>query len=252
MAQLLQYNCYARFKEGAPTHRHSKDRERPFPILFFHPSQVVILCLHSMERAKGQPGRHGVCVLKLQMSSPNWANILHRLKKRILRGWRSLSSWCMTDPVQLKLLMMHSWNSLPGCRDPMKLFPQLMQLLFNTLDALHTRQHAYGFRLWCASLKRRVLLNRDGNKKETAGVSYGLCSHQLLRVASNSQNASARRSVVDGASATSSVWAAWPCAAAPAKNRKFIFAMNNAELEWTMLSWSLYKWLYMMYNKASL
>jgi len=32
MAQLLQYNCYARLKEGAPTHRHSKDRETPFPI----------------------------------------------------------------------------------------------------------------------------------------------------------------------------------------------------------------------------
>ena len=32
MAQLLQYNCYARFKEGAPTHRHSKDPETPFPI----------------------------------------------------------------------------------------------------------------------------------------------------------------------------------------------------------------------------
>ncbi len=32
MAQLLQYNCYARFKEGAPTHRHSKDQETPFPI----------------------------------------------------------------------------------------------------------------------------------------------------------------------------------------------------------------------------
>ena len=32
MAQLLQYICYAGFKEGAPTHRHSKDRETPFPI----------------------------------------------------------------------------------------------------------------------------------------------------------------------------------------------------------------------------
>lgn len=32
IAQLLQYNCYARFKEGAVTHRHSKDRETPFPI----------------------------------------------------------------------------------------------------------------------------------------------------------------------------------------------------------------------------
>lgn len=32
MAQLLQYNCYARYKEGANTHRHSKDRETPFPV----------------------------------------------------------------------------------------------------------------------------------------------------------------------------------------------------------------------------
>ena len=32
MVQLLQYNCYVRFKEGAPTNRHSKDRETLFPI----------------------------------------------------------------------------------------------------------------------------------------------------------------------------------------------------------------------------
>jgi len=81
--------------------------------------------------------------------------------------------------------MMHHWNSLPGSRDPTTLFPQLEQLLFSTSDALHTRQHVYGAGLWCASLKRRVLLNGDGNKKETAGAPYGLHSHQLFRVASN-------------------------------------------------------------------
>lgn len=32
MAQLLQYNCYARYREGAKTVRHSKDRETPFPV----------------------------------------------------------------------------------------------------------------------------------------------------------------------------------------------------------------------------
>ena len=32
IAHLLQYNCYARFKEGAATHRHSKECETPFPI----------------------------------------------------------------------------------------------------------------------------------------------------------------------------------------------------------------------------
>ena len=32
MAQLLQYNCYSRYKEGAETHRHSKDHETPFPV----------------------------------------------------------------------------------------------------------------------------------------------------------------------------------------------------------------------------
>ena len=31
MAQLLQYNCYARYKEGSATHRHAKDHETPFP-----------------------------------------------------------------------------------------------------------------------------------------------------------------------------------------------------------------------------
>lgn len=32
MAQLLQYNCYSRYREGAAPQRHSKDRETPFPI----------------------------------------------------------------------------------------------------------------------------------------------------------------------------------------------------------------------------
>ena len=32
IAQLLQYNCYAKNKEGAATHRHSTNRETPFPI----------------------------------------------------------------------------------------------------------------------------------------------------------------------------------------------------------------------------
>ena len=32
MAQLLQYNCFAKYKEGAATHRHSRDRETPFPV----------------------------------------------------------------------------------------------------------------------------------------------------------------------------------------------------------------------------
>jgi len=32
MAQLLQYNCYAKYREGAATYRHSKDRESPFAV----------------------------------------------------------------------------------------------------------------------------------------------------------------------------------------------------------------------------
>ena len=32
IAQLLQYNCYAKYKEGAANHRHSTNRETPFPI----------------------------------------------------------------------------------------------------------------------------------------------------------------------------------------------------------------------------
>lgn len=32
MAQLLQYNCFARSKKGAKFHRHSKDRETPFAV----------------------------------------------------------------------------------------------------------------------------------------------------------------------------------------------------------------------------
>ena len=39
IAKLLQYNCYARYKEGAATNRHSKDRKIPFHIylgMFVH------------------------------------------------------------------------------------------------------------------------------------------------------------------------------------------------------------------------
>ncbi|KAJ8046458.1 hypothetical protein HOLleu_05132 [Holothuria leucospilota] len=32
IVQLLLYNCFARYKEGKTTHRHSKDRETPFPV----------------------------------------------------------------------------------------------------------------------------------------------------------------------------------------------------------------------------
>ena len=32
MAQLLQYNCYARYRNGVATQRYSKDRETPFPV----------------------------------------------------------------------------------------------------------------------------------------------------------------------------------------------------------------------------
>ena len=32
MSQLLQYNCYSRYKEGASTYRHSKERETPFSL----------------------------------------------------------------------------------------------------------------------------------------------------------------------------------------------------------------------------
>ena len=32
MAQLLQFNCYSKFRKGCKTSRHSKDRETPFPI----------------------------------------------------------------------------------------------------------------------------------------------------------------------------------------------------------------------------
>ena len=32
MAQLLQYNCFAKYKAGSHVHRHSKDRETPFVV----------------------------------------------------------------------------------------------------------------------------------------------------------------------------------------------------------------------------
>ena len=32
MAQHLQYNCYAKYREGTATYRHSKDHETPFAV----------------------------------------------------------------------------------------------------------------------------------------------------------------------------------------------------------------------------
>ena len=32
ISQLLQYNCFAKYKEGTDVHRHSKDRETPFAV----------------------------------------------------------------------------------------------------------------------------------------------------------------------------------------------------------------------------
>ena len=32
ISQLLQYNCFAKYKEGSQVHRHSKDRETPFAV----------------------------------------------------------------------------------------------------------------------------------------------------------------------------------------------------------------------------
>jgi len=31
-AQLLQYNCFEKYKEGVKVHRHCKDRETPFAV----------------------------------------------------------------------------------------------------------------------------------------------------------------------------------------------------------------------------
>ena len=119
------------------------------------------------------------------------------LDKFVVTMYDRSSSTVAVDDAQLELFArkQRSYDAIPL---------QLEQLLFSTSDALYTRQHVYGVGLWCASLKRRVLLNGDGNK-ETAGAHYGLHSHQLLRVASNLRKASARRSVADGASVTSSV-----------------------------------------------
>lgn len=32
MAHLLQYNCYAKYREGVSTYRHSKECDPPFPV----------------------------------------------------------------------------------------------------------------------------------------------------------------------------------------------------------------------------
>lgn len=32
ISQLLQYNCFAKYKEGTDVHKHSKDHETPFTV----------------------------------------------------------------------------------------------------------------------------------------------------------------------------------------------------------------------------
>jgi hypothetical protein len=41
MAQLLQYNCYARNREGTATYRHSEDRDIPFTV-FLGKSEMLV------------------------------------------------------------------------------------------------------------------------------------------------------------------------------------------------------------------
>ena len=85
----------------------------------------------------------------------------------------------------------------------MRPFHLLMRLLYNTQDALHTRQHAYGVVLWNATLERRVRVIGDGKKKVTSGVSFGLHFLLSLRAARNSQNVNARPRAMDDASVSS-------------------------------------------------
>ena len=51
MAQLLQYNCYSRYKEGASTYRHSKEREPPFGMSVYAKTRkkVLVELLHDHE-----------------------------------------------------------------------------------------------------------------------------------------------------------------------------------------------------------
>ena len=58
IAQLLQYTCYARYKEGAATHRHSKDRETPFPV-------YMGMSVHAKTRKRtlvGMLHEHGISI----------------------------------------------------------------------------------------------------------------------------------------------------------------------------------------------
>ena len=45
MAQLLQYNCYSMYKEGASTYRHSKEREIPLVCLSTRKHEKVLVGL---------------------------------------------------------------------------------------------------------------------------------------------------------------------------------------------------------------
>ncbi len=143
------------------------------------PSQDVTLCLHSTDMAKRSAWQ--TCDVCSEVSSLFTKLICYPADVEEEDNVM-LEKFAVTIYDRSSYLMMHDWNCLPGSRDPTKLFHQLNQPLFSISDVLHTRYHVYVDRLCCASLKRRVLLNGDGNKKETAGTSYGVHPHQLLRV----------------------------------------------------------------------
>ena len=89
-----------------------------------------------------------------------------RLEKIVVMMYDRSSSTEAVDDAWLELFArkQRSYAAIPPTRGA------LVQHIRHC-STLHTRQHAYGVRLWCASLKRRVLLNGDGNKMETTGVS---------------------------------------------------------------------------------
>ena len=66
-AQLLQYNCYSSFKEGAATHRHPKDRETAFPVYIDKTTVKKSLVTNNREWEMLLPPVHFCCKnIKLQ------------------------------------------------------------------------------------------------------------------------------------------------------------------------------------------
>ena len=74
------------------------------------PLLAAMLCQPSMVKARRLHGKPGMFVLRFLMFSANSVSIHQQYMVLTWRHWKTLWPWCMTDPVQLMVLVMQGWT----------------------------------------------------------------------------------------------------------------------------------------------